>query len=172
MQPKPALSFAAVHPQVFAHLSATRRLSLWRHLINLLENTMLEQMTARLDAYGQSLVLRSQRQQVIASNIANADTPGYVARDFDFAAALKDAAGGSNRQGLAQTAAGHMRLSGPQPGDPKMAYAVQTQPSQDGNSVDLDRERANFVDNTIRYESTLRFINSNVKTMLSAITGQ
>lgn len=133
---------------------------------------MLEQMTARLDAYGQSLVLRSHRQQVIASNIANADTPGYVARDFDFAAALKDATGGTTRQGLAQTAAGHMRLSGPQPGDPKMAYAVQTQPSQDGNSVDLDRERANFVDNTIRYESTLRFINSNVKTMLSAITGQ
>ena len=52
---------------------------------------MLEQMTARLDSYGQSLMLRSQRQQVIASNIANADTPGYVARDFDFAAALKQA---------------------------------------------------------------------------------
>ena len=133
---------------------------------------MLEQMTARLDGYGQALMLRSQRQQVIASNIANADTPGYVARDFDFAAALKDASGGGSRQGLAQTAVGHMQLSGAQPGDPKLAYTVQTQPSQDGNSVDIDRERANFVDNTIRYESTLRFINSNVKTMLSAITGQ
>ena len=133
---------------------------------------MLEQIGSRLDTYGSALLLRAQRQQVLASNIANADTPGYVARDFDFAAALKDASGGTNRQGLAQTAAGHMRLSGPQPGDPKMGYAVQTQPSQDGNSVDLDRERANFVDNTIRYESTLRFINSNVKTMLSAITGQ
>jgi flagellar basal-body rod protein FlgB len=133
---------------------------------------MLQQMTARLDTYGQSLLLRSQRQQVIASNIANADTPGYVARDFDFATALRDATEGGQRQGLAQTAAGHLRLSGPQPGDPRMAYTVQTQPSQDGNSVDLDRERANFVDNSIRYESTLRFINSNVKTMLSAITGQ
>jgi flagellar basal-body rod protein FlgB len=139
---------------------------------NPLENGMLEQMTARLDAYGQSLVLRSHRQQVIASNIANADTPGYVARDFDFAAALQDAAQGSGRQDLARTAEGHMRLSGARPGDPAMGYAVQTQPSQDGNSVDLDRERANFVDNSIRYESTLRFINSNVKTMLSAITGQ
>lgn len=57
-------------------------------------------------------------------------------------------------------------------GDPKLGYVVQTQPSQDGNSVDLDRERAAFVDNTIRYESTLRFINGHVKTMLSAITGQ
>jgi flagellar basal-body rod protein FlgB len=133
---------------------------------------MLEQMTARLEAYGQSLVLRSHRQQVIASNIANADTPGYVARDFDFAAALKDAAQGSGRQDLVRTAEGHMHLSGAKPGDPAMGYTVQTQPSQDGNSVDLDRERANFADNSIRYESTLRFINSNVKTMLSAITGQ
>ena len=121
---------------------------------------------------GSGMSAQTTRLNTVASNIANADTPGYVARDFDFAAALKDASGGTNRQGLAQTAAGHMRLSGPQPGDPKMGYAVQTQPSQDGNSVDLDRERANFVDNTIRYESTLRFINSNVKTMLSAITGQ
>jgi flagellar basal-body rod protein FlgB len=53
-----------------------------------------------------------------------------------------------------------------------LAYTVQTQPSQDGNSVDLDRERANFVDNSIRYETTLRFINGHVKTMLSAISGQ
>ncbi|MBT9551812.1 MAG: flagellar basal body rod protein FlgB [Hydrogenophaga sp.] len=135
---------------------------------------MLEQMTARLDGYGQSLMLRSQRQQVIASNIANADTPGYVARDFDFAAALQQASGerAVASQQLAATAAGHMTLSGRAPGDPQLAYTVQTQPSQDGNSVDLDRERANFVDNSIRYESTLRFINSNVKTMLSAITGQ
>lgn len=133
---------------------------------------MLEQMTARLDAYGQSLMLRSHRQEILASNIANADTPGYVARDVDFGAALRDAAGGTNRQGLAQTAQGHMRLSGPPPGAPRLAYTVQTQPSQDGNSVDLDRERANFVDNSIRYESTLRFINANVKTLLSAITGQ
>ena len=174
MTAKHALSFGAANPQVFAHLSATRPLTPPQaNLSTLLENAMLEQMTARLDAYGQSLMLRSHRQQVLASNIANADTPGYVARDFDFAAALKDATGGSNRQGLVQTAeARHMRLSGAQPGDPKMGYSVQTQPSQDGNSVDLDRERANFVDNTIRYESTLRFINSNVKTMLSAITGQ
>lgn len=133
---------------------------------------MIHRLTGVLDFQAQALTLRSERQRLIASNIANADTPGYVARDFDFAAALKDASGGTNRQGLAQTAAGHMRLSGPQPGDPKMGYAVQTQPSQDGNSVDLDRERANFVDNSVRYESTLRFINGHVKTMLSAITGQ
>ncbi|MBW8313321.1 MAG: flagellar basal body rod protein FlgB [Hydrogenophaga sp.] len=137
---------------------------------------MLEQMTAGLNFQSNALLLRSQRQQVIASNIANAHTPGFVARDFDFAAALKDAAGLQDPSGLRsapeRTHAQHLRLGSTDPRSPDMAYTVQTQPSQDGNSVDLDRERANFVDNSIRYESTLRFINSHVKTMLSAITGQ
>lgn len=133
---------------------------------------MLEQMTARLDFHANALLLRSQRQQVIASNIANADTPGYVARDFDFAQALKNVSGGTARADVSLTSAGHMQLGTTRAQDPRLAYTVQTQPSQDGNSVDLDRERASFVDNSVRYESTLRFINSNVKTMLSAIQGQ
>jgi flagellar basal-body rod protein FlgB len=87
---------------------------------------MFANLTSGLEFHSKALVLRAERQRVIASNIANADTPGYV----------------------------------------------QTQPSVDGNSVDLDRERANFVDNAVRYESTLRFINGQSKTMLSAIQGQ
>lgn len=133
---------------------------------------MLEQMTAKLDFHANALLLRSQRQQVIASNIANADTPGYVARDFDFAQALKNASGGLGGSTVAATDARHMQVGGGHGGKPDLAYTVQTQPSQDGNSVDLDRERASFVDNSVRYESTLRFINGHVKTMLSAITGQ
>jgi flagellar basal-body rod protein FlgB len=137
---------------------------------------MLEQMTARLDFHANALLLRSQRQQVIASNIANADTPGYAARDFDFAQALKSvsgpAAGAAAAGGVSMTDQRHMRLGTTDARSPAMAYTVQTQPSLDGNSVDLDRERANFVDNSIRYESTLRFINGHVKTMLSAIQGQ
>ena len=101
---------------------------------------------------------------------------GYVARDFDFSQALKNASGGlGGVSGAMQaTDARHMQLGGGTAGAsrPDLAYTVQTQPSQDGNSVDLDRERANFVDNSVRYESTLRFINGHVKTMLSAITGQ
>ena len=133
---------------------------------------MFEQMTARMDFHAQALMLRAQRQQVLASNIANADTPGYVARDFDFAAALKNAQSGGQLGTVALTDARHMSLDGSDPLKPRLAYTVQTEPSQDGNSVDLDRERANFVDNSIRYESTLRFINGHVKTMLSAIQGQ
>ena len=133
---------------------------------------MLEQMTARMDLHANALLLRAQRQQVLASNIANADTPGYVARDFDFAQALKSVQGGASVSTVALTDARHLRLGSADPRQAEMAYTVQTQPAQDGNSVDLDRERANFVDNSIRYESTLRFINGHVKTMLSAITGQ
>lgn len=133
---------------------------------------MLDQLTSGLNFQSKALLLRSQRQQVLASNIANADTPGYVARDFDFAKALQTAARGASGAAVGTTDARHLRLGQAGPLNPELGYAVQTQPSQDGNSVDLDRERANFVDNSIRYESTLRFINGHVKTMLSAISGQ
>jgi flagellar basal-body rod protein FlgB len=137
------------------------------------EHTMLEQMTGRLETLSSALQLRAQRQQVLASNIANVDTPGYVARDIDFNAALQNALTGQHAPGLAQTSAGHRTITSTQGliGSP-LAYTVQTQPSLDGNTVDLDQQRANFTDNAIRYESTLRFINGHVKTMLSAITGQ
>jgi flagellar basal-body rod protein FlgB len=124
---------------------------------------MFDQWTSRMDFLSTSLQLRARRQELIASNIANVDTPGYVARDFNFASALREATAAARPQGAnAGAAAGGVRLG----------YSVQTQPSMDGNSVDLDQQRANFTDNAIRYESTLRFINGHVKTMLSAIQGQ
>lgn len=134
---------------------------------------MLEQLTNRLDTLSSALQLRAQRQQIIASNIANVDTPGYVARDIDFNAALQDAVSGRTVPGMAQTNSGHRTITSRDGliGN-ALAYTVQTQPSLDGNTVDLDQQRANFTDNAIRYESTLRFINGHVKTMLSAITGQ
>lgn len=139
---------------------------------------MFEQFTQRLDSMSNALVLRAQRQQLIASNIANADTPGFVARDFDFAQALANANSGFGSSGARgtdplATDRRHMRLTGSATGTgPQLAYTVQTQPALDRNTVDMDRERANFTDNAIRYESTLRFINGHVKTMLSAIQGQ
>lgn len=146
---------------------------------------MIEQLTKRMELYSNSLQLRSLRQQVIASNMANVDTPGYVGRDFDFAKALKNAnsqqPGGatvlrtSGSTGLATTSGAHLSTVehvGALQASAKMAYNVQIQPSADGNSVDMDQQRANFTDNAIRYESTLRFITGHVKTMLSAIQGQ
>lgn len=151
---------------------------------------MIEQLTKRMELYSNSLQLRSLRQQVIASNMANVDTPGYVGRDFDFAQALKNAsnlnADGTPRRTMTRTSGSaalsntdpnHVRLvshtsTTPAQEHAKMAYNVQIQPSVDGNSVDMDQQRANFTDNAIRYESTLRFITGHVKTMLSAIQGQ
>ena len=137
---------------------------------------MLNKMTERLDFQSEALLLRAERQRAIASNIANADTPGYVARDFNFREALMAATNG--QQALTQastTAAGHIPLQAQMTDNAlkaKLGYSVNSQPSLDNNTVDLDRERANFVDNSVRYEATLRFINGQAKTMLSAIQGQ
>ncbi len=145
---------------------------------------MFANMTSGLDFHSKALVLRAERQRVIASNIANADTPGYAARDLNFKDAMNNALGGglsasSSNQGKAAggvTHAKHIPLSGSGigtlNGTSHLAYTAQSQPSLDGNSVDLDRERANFVDNSVRYEATLRFINGQSKTILSAIQGQ
>ena len=137
---------------------------------------MLNKMTERLDFQSEALLLRAERQRAIASNIANADTPGYVARDFNFREALKAATSGPQPMTQAgTTAAGHIPLQAQMSGEAlkaKLGYAVNSQPSLDNNTVDLDRERANFVDNSVRYEATLRFINGQAKTMLSAIQGQ
>ena len=147
---------------------------------------MFAQLTSGLDFHANALVVRAERQRVIASNIANADTPGYVARDVNFKDAMA-AASGQQRlaasqpslAGTRQAPPAHIRL-GNASGEAgafgaagsSLGYAVQSQPAMDNNSVDLDRERANFVDNAVRYETTLRFINGSAKTILSAIQGQ
>ncbi|MCW7540515.1 flagellar basal body rod protein FlgB [Aquabacterium sp. A7-Y] len=140
---------------------------------------MLDRLTSTLNFQAEALVLRSERQRLIASNIANADTPGYVARDMDFAKQLQAAtraqsAGGAvaSAKVVATTSAGHIgnTVNGRAPVE--LNYALASQTNLDSNTVDMDRERANFADNSVRYEATLRFINGSVKTMLSAITGQ
>ncbi|MEY2894027.1 MAG: hypothetical protein RJA98_3935 [Pseudomonadota bacterium] len=135
---------------------------------------MLNQLTKTLDYQGQALSLRSERQRLIASNIANADTPGYVARDMDFSQALREATGAARATGvMAATSAGHMTgTSNGARSEPNLLYSTASQTNLDSNSVDMDRERAAFVDNSVKYEATLRFINGNVRTMLDAIKGQ
>jgi flagellar basal-body rod protein FlgB len=114
---------------------------------------VIPRLTDALSFQTEALVLRGERQRLIASNIANADTPGYVARDFDFAAALRDAAAGLARSR----------------GDAVLRYTAPSMTNLDGNAVDMDRERAAFADNAVKYEATLRFINGSVRTMLDAM---
>ena len=133
----------------------------------------INSLTSNLDFQAQALTLRSERQRLIASNIANADTPGYVARDMDFAQALKEATGGMNPAAAMQVSQpGHIGGTPGARGEANLLYATPSQTHLDRNTVDMDRERANFVDNSVKYEATLRFINADVRNMLDAIRGQ
>lgn len=145
---------------------------------------MLNRLSDAMNFQAQALTLRAERQRLLASNIANADTPGYVAREFDFSQALSQATGqrsagtsplAPNAVRLSSGHAGHMGLDGKPAGanaDPALTYASNAQTNLDSNTVDMNRERASFVDNTVRYEATLRFINGTVRTLNTAITGQ
>ena len=129
----------------------------------------MQRLTDALDFQTQALVLRAERQRLIASNIANADTPGYVARDMDFARALREATGLATAVAAPATQAGHIPIAGGARGEPQLLYTRPAQNNLDGNSVDMDRERAAYADNTVKYEATLRFINGSVRTMLDAM---
>jgi flagellar basal-body rod protein FlgB len=140
---------------------------------------MFDKLTSNLDFHGKALVVRAERQRTIASNIANADTPGYVSRDVNFKEAMTEALEGKPQVTPAapqSTPADNrhipLQMRGSELNNSALGYTPPSQPAMDNNSVDLDRERANFVDNAVRYETTLRFINGNSRTILSAITGQ
>ena len=133
---------------------------------------MMNRLTDGLNFDAQALVLRSERQRLIASNIANADTPGYVARDFNFAQALREATNEVGKAGQLQTkAADYGSEATTARVERNLLYAMPSQTNLDRNTVDMDRERATFAENTIKYESTLRFISGQVKTMMDAIKG-
>ena len=135
---------------------------------------MIGRINESFQFHSASLRLRGERQQVLAANIANADTPGYKAVDFDFARALADAAGRAATSGspaLTATAKDH-RGGGAGGGiAPTLQFRGASQGSIDGNSVEMDAERAAFADNAVRYEASLRFLNGQIRSLVSAITG-
>ena len=136
---------------------------------------MINRLGDSLDFQSQALVLRAERQRLLASNIANADTPGYVARDMDFSSALRAATGTATVAGAAAAAVQAALGQGGQGNgfsastETFLRYAAPSQSNLDGNSVDMDRERAAFAQNATQYEATLRFINGHVRTMLDAM---
>lgn len=133
----------------------------------------MNRLTSTLDFHAQALTLRAERQRLIAGNIANADTPGYIARDLDFAKALREATGQASGQGapgaMAVTNPGHMSVAAGARSEGELLYATGPQDSLDRNTVDLDRERAAFAENAVKYEATLRFINGHMRTMTEAM---
>ncbi|CAM5190667.1 Flagellar basal body rod protein FlgB OS=Castellaniella defragrans OX=75697 GN=HNR28_000425 PE=3 SV=1 [Castellaniella defragrans] len=136
---------------------------------------MIDGIGKDFDFYQKALALRQQRQDILATNIANADTPNYKARDMDFSATLRQAVGeggGSLRlpdTSLTLTSARHIPAQAHTTVPGQELYRVPLQPSLDGNTVSMDVERVQFADNTMRYQSDLQVLNQRIKTMLSAL---
>ncbi|HSI45931.1 MAG TPA: flagellar basal body rod protein FlgB [Methylophilus sp.] len=143
---------------------------------------MINKLDAALSFHQTALRVRNQRQELLASNIANADTPQYKARDIDFKstmqAALQQGIGAKPTQQpaglLQQTNNGHMNAAAGNGnlGSGDVLFRSVLQGSVDGNTVDMDVERNAYVDNGIRYEASLTMMSGQIKKMLSAITGQ
>lgn len=161
---------------------------------------MLDKLDAEFNFGRQALDVRSYRQELLSSNIANADTPGYKSRDVDFASSLAGAlrkteggngTGASNGSTLEMTqpadVTSGMTMVATQPGHmagkasliptggesddySHLQYRIPVQPSLDGNTVDLDTERVQFADNSLHFESAMTEVSNQIKSMLSAIT--
>lgn len=118
-----------------------------------------------------ALDLRAYRQQVLASNIANADTPGYKARDLDFRAAMQNAMAGkaAGSLPLATTSSGHVQGFAPA-GPATLLFRTETQSAVDGNTVDMDVERSQIAENSMQYEILTRFISDKFNGYRTAIS--
>ncbi len=124
-----------------------------------------------LSVFRQALNLRIQRHQVLASNIANADTPHYKARDFNFETAMQHALAGRQNGGevtMARTQAGHLAGTGGS-GQARLLYRGETQSAVDGNTVDMDVERTQIAENAMQYQILTQLISDEFKGMRSAL---
>lgn len=125
------------------------------------------------DVHAAALQFHRQRMELLASNIANADTPGYQAKDLDFNKVLAQVEKASTASaGNGMTQPGHIALGG---NDELLraatVYRVPTQPSADGNTVDVQTEQAAYADAALHYQSSLSFIDYRLKSLMTAITG-
>jgi flagellar basal-body rod protein FlgB len=130
-----------------------------------------------LGVHAKALGLRELRTELLARNLANADTPGYKARDLDFRAALTSAEGTAHAGTLQATQPGHLGSTGSAalaPGSTEafLKYRTPLAPSLDGNTVDAQLEQAAFADNAVRYQATLSFVSSKFRSLMTAITGE
>ena len=123
-----------------------------------------------------ALLTRAYRQEILGSNIANADTPNYKARDINFADVLQQRLEGfevNPRLTVTRTSRMHIETQGGgEYQDPNLLYRRPIQPSLDGNTVDADTERVHFAQNSMMMQAAIEFFGSSIKTRLQAISGQ
>ena len=129
---------------------------------------MTDSIKQQFEVYSNALGIRNKRNEILASNIANAATPNYKARDVDFEVELAKALSVGP---LKTSSKGHIALASKNlPG--KVQYREPLNPSMDGNTVELSVEQMQFAENTMRYQTTLKFLNGKITKMLSAIRGE
>jgi flagellar basal-body rod protein FlgB len=123
-----------------------------------------------------ALKLRSQRMELLANNLANADTPNFKARDIDFRSALAEAGKSGTPMmapAMSATRAGHIPVAAEgAEQSPHLKYRTPLAPSLDGNTVDPQLEQAAFAENAVRYQASLNFLNGKFRALMTAITGQ
>jgi flagellar basal-body rod protein FlgB len=127
-------------------------------------------INAQFDLHTRALGLANQRLELLADNVANADTPNYKARDIDFRTAMQSA-GKDGDLPMTATRAVHIQAGGAGPNTTTPLYRVPEQPSLDGNTVDSQKENAAIAETSVRYQATLTFLSSRIRGLRDAITG-
>jgi flagellar basal-body rod protein FlgB len=135
---------------------------------------MIDRIDQQMGTLRTAANLRAYRQELLASNIANADTPNFKARDIDFQAALKNALSGSGNAGtLTLTSPRHLSATDNAGGNgAALRYRSEFQPAVDGNTVNMDVERSAFAENSVQLEASLTIIRDQLRTLQTAIQGQ
>lgn len=126
-----------------------------------------------LGSHDKALIVRSQRAELLASNLANSDTPGYKAKDIDFKSAMENAQASKSvaNSGLKVTHSNHIQVSAT-PASIETLYRIPHQSSLDGNTVDTQMEKSAFAENALRYEASLTFLNGKFKGLITALKGE
>ena len=122
--------------------------------------------------HAQALSLRGKRASILASNLANADTPGYKAKDLDFNKALKQMMTSNSLASLNTTNSNHITNANGSINNDFILYRNPLQPSLDKNTVDSHVEQAKFSENALQYQTSMRFLNGRIRTLISAIKGE
>lgn len=124
-----------------------------------------------LGIHEKAVGLRIQRAEILANNIANSDTPNYKARDIDFKAVLQGVEAGQQPLQMARTSAGHNAGLSSSDFAAELMYRVPSQPSIDGNTVDVQEEMARYTKNAVDYQASFQFLNKKFKGLSNAIRG-
>ncbi|WP_297324824.1 flagellar basal body rod protein FlgB [Nitrosomonas sp.] len=133
---------------------------------------MINKLDKELNFHHQALSLRAARQELLSSNVANADTPNFKAKDIDFAGVLREKLSPTtnpNTVNLNTTSSMHINPATQRGLGNDVLYRVPLQPSADGNTVDMDMERTRFADNSIKYDASITFITNEFRNLTLAM---